>query len=94
MSVSEILINYFHLSEIARKFDSCSTDIEDTVKELEKLGSHITDNYTGQANNIVTDIITKLREHLQLLQSCHTNAEKFVEYTRKKMNYWDETSGQ
>jgi hypothetical protein len=86
----EKVFNDFHMTGIENKYDSCAKDIGDAVKYTEDLSTFISESYDGQAKPMIEDTILKIREHLLLLQSCHTNAARFVKYTGKQMRSWDE----
>jgi len=90
----ERVFNYSHMTGIESDFSYCETDIGDAVKELEKLMNHVRDNYTGQANTMLYDILVKLRDHLLVLQSSHDGTSKFVGYAKKESFDWDGRSGQ
>ena len=48
---------------------------------LGNLSTHLVENYNGQANPVINNTISKVREHLSLLKSCHANTGAFVKYT-------------
>jgi len=81
MSGTEKVFNEAHMAAIKNDFDKCANDIGDAINVLGNLNSHISENYNGQAKPLLSDIVTKLREHLLLLQDCHKNTGKYVEYT-------------
>ena len=62
--------------------------------ELDGLEKHISETYTGQATQMTSEVISKLRKHVELLESCYKSTEQFVEYTGDTMRAWDEKSGQ
>jgi hypothetical protein len=78
------------MDEITQKYDSCSKAAANIILNMYYIKQVFMDSYTGQAEVIVSDSITKIIGHLALLRDCCTNAGAFVSHTKEEMVKSDE----
>ena len=69
-----------HMLKTANCFEEYAKDMEAAIAGLNGLEAHINDHYSGQATPIVEAVIQKLREHMELLQSCGENTNLYIAF--------------
>jgi len=90
MKFGERVTNYFHLVGIRSSLHKSRNNMDDALAQLENLDKQLAEDYTGQANPLLADILSKLHEHVALVSSCYENLEYFANYTGRVMRGWDE----
>lgn len=74
-----------HMSEIIMQYNKCVNYAGLSIDNLEKTKISFTENYQGQASDMVLDLYNKIKEHTELLRDCFIQMERYVTYTKKTM---------
>lgn len=81
-----------HMEDIARSYLRCAAIVEEIILIAKRLDSEFELLYDGQAKeNIIPEIISKLVEHLELLELCYSNAGLYVTNSKNIMMQLDAT---
>jgi len=73
------------MDEITQKYVSCTEEAANIISNLEYINQVFADSYKGEAEIIIRDSVTKLIQHLALLENCCKNAGAFVKHTKEEM---------
>ncbi|MGI6086210.1 MAG: hypothetical protein ACOYIF_12400 [Acetivibrionales bacterium] len=85
MSEGKLVFNPGHMDVISSKYKLCAELAGSIEDELTKARKSLLNNYQGQANDMVFDLVDKIKEHLELLRYCYLQMESYVTNSKETM---------
>lgn len=82
----EIVYNEKLMDKISRQYKKAASIVEDSILGLDSFEKQLNDMYKGQASDeILPALVSKIREHLELLELCYKSAETYVSTSKETM---------
>ena len=75
--------NSGHMDEISVQYKLCADYAGDAIKTLKQVTDSFSDNYRGQSDELLPDMLGKAQEHLELLRECFTQMQNYVASTKE-----------
>ena len=89
MNNQKISFSPTFMTAIRMNYVSAANDIDNIINELKKVTSSFQSNYTGMADDIISEGFPKITEHLDLLKDCCSKTADYVYYSWQTMDDTD-----
>ena len=91
----EIVYNEELMDNISCQYKKAASIVEDSISGLDSFEAQLNDMYKGQASDeILPALVSKIREHLELLELCYKSAETYVSTSKETMLQLDKWKAQ